>query len=140
MLNTHEYVSLSPYLCITVVVPANNDFRRKKLPEIVATMNHCRSAPLRDIGTLHNPHTTQKIISKSFGLQHVTRVLMRQGKGLPYPHTQPTVLHGPSHVYYFWEPPMSSINPWLVSHLQCPLFLRKEQAYSSNSVVLPNFS
>ena len=47
MLNTHGYVSLGPYLCITVVVPANNDFRRKKLPEIVATMNHCRSAPLR---------------------------------------------------------------------------------------------
>ena len=47
MLNTHGYVSLGPYLCITVVVPGNNDFRRKKLPEIVATMNHCRSAPLR---------------------------------------------------------------------------------------------
>ena len=50
MLNTHGYVSLGPCLCITVVVPANNDFRRKlikKLPEIVATMNHCRSAPLR---------------------------------------------------------------------------------------------
>ena len=47
MLNTHGYVSLGPYLCTTVVVPANNDFRRKKLPEIVATMIHCRSAPLR---------------------------------------------------------------------------------------------
>ena len=47
MLNTHGYVSLGPYLCITVIVPANNDFRRKKLPEIVATMNHCRSAPLQ---------------------------------------------------------------------------------------------
>ena len=46
MLNTHGYVSLGPYLCITVVVPAN-DFRSKKLTEIVATMNHCRSAPLR---------------------------------------------------------------------------------------------
>ena len=47
MLNTHGYVSLGPCLCITVVVPANNDLRRKKLPEIVATMIHCRSAPLR---------------------------------------------------------------------------------------------
>ena len=47
MLITHGYVSLGPYLCITVVVPTNNDFRRKKLPEILATMNHCRSAPLR---------------------------------------------------------------------------------------------
>ena len=43
MLNTNSYVSLGRYLCLTVVVPANNNSRRKKLPE----MNHCRSAPLR---------------------------------------------------------------------------------------------
>ena len=47
MLNTHWYVSLGPFLCISVVVPANNEFKRKKLPEIVATMNYCCSAPLR---------------------------------------------------------------------------------------------
>ena len=55
MLNTHAYVSLGPYLCITIVVPANNDFRRKKLPEIVATMIHDlhyedRSNPQHDTG------------------------------------------------------------------------------------------
>ena len=65
-------MSLGPYLCITVVVPANNDFRRKKSPEIVETMNHCRSAPLRGIGTIHNPHTTQKITDRK---QVVCRVV-----------------------------------------------------------------
>ena len=32
MLNPHGYVSLGPYLCITVVVPANTDFNKSGGP------------------------------------------------------------------------------------------------------------
>ena len=80
MLNTHGYVSLGPYLCKTVVVPAKNDFRRKKLPEIVATMNHCRSAPLRVIAAIHNPHTTQKMTYR----KQVVRRVVDHNYGSPY--------------------------------------------------------
>ena len=35
--------------------------QKEEITEIVATMNHCRSAPLRVMAAIHNPHTTQKI-------------------------------------------------------------------------------
>ena len=76
MLNTYGYVSLGPYLCITVEVPANNDFRRKILHEIVATMNHCRSAPLRrsQQSTTLTRHRKYPIDNRScVGLWTITR-------------------------------------------------------------------
>ena len=91
MLNTHGYVSLGPYLCITVVVPANNDFRRKKLPEIVATMNHCRSAPLQVMAAIHNPHMTQKMTDRK---QVVCRVV-----GHNY---YVTCVTGNKHIFLIW--------------------------------------
>ena len=72
MLNTHGYVSLGPYLCITVVVPANNDFRRKKLPENRSDNESLSFRSITKIAAIHNPHTTQKMTDRK---QVVCRVV-----------------------------------------------------------------
>ena len=69
-------MSLCPYLCITVIVPINIDLRRTKLPEIVATMIHCRSAPLRrsQQSTTLSRHRKLPIENRSYaGLWTITR-------------------------------------------------------------------
>ena len=82
-------MSLGPYLCITVVVPANNDFRGKKLPKIVGTMNHCRSAPLRrsQQSTTLTRHRKLPIENRSCaGLWTITKDRLVGKSGIPNEH------------------------------------------------------
>ena len=67
-------------------------------------MNHCRSAPLRGIGTIHNPHTTQRITDRK---QVVWRVVDHKCKQL--------FLHKKLWVYFFlWK-----MIIWCIFLLRC---------------------